>query len=523
MITLGFVPSIFAMLARFSALSVVLLWSAASAQPGTLDPTFGMGGRVTLSDAPPQSGAAVASLADGRVLVAGSINGDAAIYRFTAAGALDGSFGTDGVFAVDLGDEDRALDLVVLPSGRIVVAANQYNDGVAEVGFLLGVTSDGRLDTAFGNGGRVEVAQGGSGITGLDIDASGGILAALIRNEAPEGVFVVRYNADGTPDVTFGTDGETLLEGVGLSVRVTAREAGGAIVVGGRFLDSFSFEPIVARLGADGALDTSFAGDGIAELDFEGTFNILLDAAVDGQGRVVAVGIESSPTASALVVARLTPGGVLDPTFAGDGTTSLTLGQSLAQGTSVLLQPDGGILVGGLAGPPSGFGLAVARLLSDGQFDDSFGSGGVYLGPTDALEGLNDLTFRPDGRLIGVGSRLSPGGVREPPIALLAIGLQTGVAIPTTTPAPEAGFTLRPAWGNPSAGRVGVRLGLDAAVLVHADVFDPSGRRVATIHDGLLGAGLHTLAVPARLASGVYAVRVRAGDAQQTIAVTVVR
>src|SRR5262245_31775158 len=93
---------------------------------GMLDPTFGVGGRVTTPANGILSSTAVDSL--GRIIVGGYVqNGaseDFAVARYSTAGTLDTSFGTTGVVAIDFGYNDRAVAVAIDSQGRIVVAGN---------------------------------------------------------------------------------------------------------------------------------------------------------------------------------------------------------------------------------------------------------------------------------------------------------------------------------------------------------------------------------------------------------------
>ena len=88
-------------------------------------------------------------------------------------------------------------------------------------------------------------------------------------------------------------------------------------------------------------------------------------------------------------------------------------------------------------------------------------------------------------------------------------------------PALALALTVGP---NPSREAATLRFALDAPASVVAEVFDAQGRRVATLHDGPLGAGLHGVPVStAGWPPGVYTVRLGAGDRQATVPLTVTR
>jgi hypothetical protein len=96
-------------------------------------------------------------------------------------------------------------------------------------------------------------------------------------------------------------------------------------------------------------------------------------------------------------------------------------------------------------------------------------------------------------------------------------GAATVASEPGTTPGvPAEGLALTAVVPNPAHGAAAVTLTLDRAQAVTVAVYDTLGRRVATLHEGDLSAGMHPLTVNAgALAPGLYVVRA-AGDGTVT-------
>ncbi|HEX9950783.1 MAG TPA: T9SS type A sorting domain-containing protein, partial [Rubricoccaceae bacterium] len=85
-------------------------------------------------------------------------------------------------------------------------------------------------------------------------------------------------------------------------------------------------------------------------------------------------------------------------------------------------------------------------------------------------------------------------------------------------------LTLASPWPNPARGPATVRWGLPGAAMVDVRVYDLLGREVARVADGAAEAGWHESRLDASaLASGVYIVRLRAGDETRTRRITVLR
>src|SRR5215813_10188081 len=146
-------------LVAFSILLIPTL-TYAQTRSGTLDTTFGTGGKVTTDIAHSPDGA-IASVRqpDEKYVVAGNsyINGhfDFAVARYNSNGTLDATFGTNGKVTTDLGSPyEEATSVAVQPDGKIVVAGGAviglFNDFV-----LVRYNTNGALDTSFGSGGKV--------------------------------------------------------------------------------------------------------------------------------------------------------------------------------------------------------------------------------------------------------------------------------------------------------------------------------------------------------------------------------
>jgi uncharacterized delta-60 repeat protein len=173
---------------------------------------------------------------------------------------------------------------------------------------------------------------------------------------------------------------------------------------------------------ADGMLDPGFGAGGLVTTNF-GMLSIDVAGALALQpdGRAIAAGSAQLNLAqSFMAAARYLPSGALDPSFDGDGTTTIAFGVApeLQGGTGqVLLQPDGRIiLVGWFAQSLGGLHYALARLLSDGSLDPSFGTGGKVTTPlAGGVDAGRDGLLQPDGRIVVVGTA---GSMAAPVLAL---------------------------------------------------------------------------------------------------------
>jgi uncharacterized delta-60 repeat protein len=259
------------LVAAFSAVALV-----AQAAPGDLDTTFSGDGMRTLSFGPgADSGREILALAGGKLLVAGQaqVGGTTrfGLARLRANGALDTTFG--GGDGRVVGPAGAAWGLVVNSAGAIVVAG-QADPGLVAVARY---TAAGAVDTTFGGGDGLALTGFGAGTTSIAYDVilvGGGKI--LVTGEVWNGVdydlLLARYLASGALDTTFGGgDGKVVVDFAG-------GDDGGfdlLLLPNGKFLVAGwagvggQTDPAVYRFTAAGALDTTFGGgDGVARVNF---------------------------------------------------------------------------------------------------------------------------------------------------------------------------------------------------------------------------------------------------------------
>ncbi len=242
---------------------------------GQLDPTFGSGGVVLTDFSSVDPARAMALMPDGRVLVAGTTlaaDGDMAFARYKSDGSLDTSFGAGGKLTVDFrGTPDQARAVAVLPSGKILAAGTSRDPAVSRADMAaVRLNTDGSLDTTFANAGRYLSNFGGPGSQSVDalvLDPAGSVvLAGLYGSTVPDDFAILRLDASGQPDPTFGVAGLVRTDFSGRSDHAFAVLAQpGALLVAGPSspvgATSTDSRIGVARHLHDGGLDPSF-GDG---------------------------------------------------------------------------------------------------------------------------------------------------------------------------------------------------------------------------------------------------------------------
>ncbi|MEG4147060.1 DUF4347 domain-containing protein [Microcoleus sp. Pol12B5] len=333
---------------------------------GSLDATFGTGGKVTKDFGLGSSGGSgLAIQPDGKIVMVGGANQDFGVARYNGNGSLDTTFGTGGTVTTDFGDDfDSARAALIQPDGKIVAVGN------SKVASVVRYNSDGTLDSTFGNGGKV-TANVESTISVADavLQADGKILVA---GEAPSNDFgVIRYNSNGTLDTTFGSNGKVTTDfgsGNTLTSPFDGYDSGSAILLqpDGKFVilgttNYFSNyrDFALARYNSNGTLDTTFGTGGKVTTNFEGS-DTAEDLVLQPDGKIIAVGHDGNGFATA----RYNSDGSLDATFGigGKVITQFPLNMSSPNNNAyaVTLQSDSKIVVAGLAGGQ----FALARYIS---------------------------------------------------------------------------------------------------------------------------------------------------------------
>lgn len=231
-------------------------------------------------------------------------------------------------------------------------------------------------------------------------------------------VAVVRYNANGTLDQTFNGDGiytNPVAGFYGTQAFDVVVQPDGKIVVIGTGGDN-SGRLVALRLDPDGFPDNSFGTNGIVDLwqGFVGVAPRTVSAVLQPDGKILIAG--NSAFAMRYMVIRLTSTGALDPTFASNGIVGFNIGPSTGDMVRrVVLLPEGKILVAGSSQPNSGsWVVLLARITSNGALDSTFGANGIVL--SNLAPGshtfLDDILLQQDGKIVVAGSLGISGNVQ---------------------------------------------------------------------------------------------------------------
>jgi uncharacterized delta-60 repeat protein len=359
-----------------------------------------------------------------------------AVARFGPDGQLDSTFGTNGVASVNVARGGKAAELargiVVQSSGGVVISGPAEHDPTATGDAardtdiaLARFDRAGKLDPTFGTGGVVKldlstgVTDGNAyrsdtvwGLTRLADDKLAVVGAQVGVGEGRRDLdfAVIRLNADGTRDPSFGTDGVALVAvgpGVSETPKTAVQLADGRLVVSGYANVDGIVKVVLFRLDPTGVRDPTFGSSGVSVIQLLGSVSEAYAVAQVGS-RLVTTGYgrDSAEAKVDLISGGFTENGNLDTTFGANGMVRMDVAGQDDRGRHLVALPNGGAIMVG-SGKPTDTNLdaMVVRLAPSGTPDTAFGPNGRRLfdigGPNDSFFGA---AVSPDGsRIAAVG------------------------------------------------------------------------------------------------------------------------
>ncbi len=406
-------------------LTLLTTLNVSAQSAGTLDPTFGNGGKVVTSITPGQDKAyGVAIQTDGKIIVAGhstsTVTGkDFTVIRYNSDGSLDNTFGNNGVATTDLktGSDDVAYSIALQTDGKIVLGG-YCDNGSNKDAALVRYNNNGSLDNTFGNNGIVltnfENAQQDEIKVVKIHPLTGNILiggATIISSSISKPV-IARYLSNGTLDNTFNNTGIRLLWITNLdyqylfSVEDLVVQANGKInAVGWRDFPGLQWtsDYWACRINSDGTMDNTFSGDGVNV--YNGTFN--------GHDKAFAMLLKSNNNI-------LMAGGGFISTIKADFTLlelnsngSVASWSATADWSSILddiaydLAEDnnGKFILAGSSGTNTTKTFSLARINTNASSDNTFGTNGkiTTIFGNNALNECFDIAIQADNKIVAIG------------------------------------------------------------------------------------------------------------------------
>jgi uncharacterized delta-60 repeat protein len=462
---------------------------------GSFDTTFDGDGILPIQTG---LGTALKLQTDGKILSGGFIsNGtdnDFAVARFLPNGSLDTTFDSDGTVITNISSlQDFVTDISIQSDGKIIAVGNTKfsptstdTSGNAAVRY----NPNGSLDTSFDSDGIILNLLNGFSLISFStvtVQPSGNILfggyapttTPTLNPSSSNDFNLIRCDLNGNFDNSFGISGFVSgeLRGFAVAKQVKFQSDGKMVVVGALFDTEESF--FLARYNNDGSLDTSFSDDGVvtAVLLFGPTYVQGNSLAFQSDGKILVGGTRRPDRFSGsndFFLSRINSDGTFDQTFINGGFTSTAVGIGNDVATSVAAQPDGKILVGGVA---QSLGYSVVRFNSDGFIDTTFdGDGKASFGFANVSGSTNvifsSMLLQSNGKIIFTGStadltaiRINANGTIDSSFGVngAASAINAGVGRAAVLQ-PDGKIIVVGAFGNPQTNPIAARYNSDGTL-----------------------------------------------------------
>ena len=347
---------------------------------------------------------------DGKMVYVGGIglNGFNSFYnpfvaRINEDGTLDSTFNGTGF---------HIIKKIVTSNDQLFYTIKLQTNGkivVAERNKIYQFNTDGCLDTSFENGIYIPTT-----IMNMVIQSDGKIVLTGFESDGTNNVFkVIRLNLDGSFDVTFGNGGAQTIDFINnvdnYSYDVAIQSDNKIIIAGSVFNYTTYTDFAIARLTDSGILDTTFGNVGTIFTPLSGT-QIATSIAIQPDGKILLGGTSDGMFAAI----RYNADGFLDTTFNNTGQLTTTLSTPTSfdptknKQTIKYLTTDK-ILISGT----SNSDFALIQLNIDGTTDTDFGTNGITLFDAGKNENAKQVNLKPDGKIIVAGNTSYSGGVNH--------------------------------------------------------------------------------------------------------------
>ena len=450
-----------------------------NAQSGVLDPSFGNNGIVLTEISPNNNyGEAVAVQADGKIVVAGYAGAPAtyrmAVARYNTDGSLDNSFGSNGTLNFQVGAaKSYVTAMKIQADGKIVLAGYTW-DNVSGDMALVRLNQDGSFDNSFGNNGITIIDAGGNEIAeAMTILDDGKILLAGNNDDS---FSIARFNTDGSLDSSFGANGWSIImfDQGGSFVKDLAMQDDGKVLLAGFLFNAtnFIYEMAAARINVDGSSDNSFGTNGKVHFNIGNGNDFAEGIAVQADGKIVLGGhkwIANAQQRHDFAAVRLNTNGEFDTSYGNGGVATAQIVDGANYTRQMLLQPDNKAVLVGFTVLNGVYDIAMVRFDTDGNLDSTFGTDGMVSTDIDTREDYaNAITLQADDKILLTGYSYTPAGdasifVARYNNAPLSIGDNLALE-----------FRVYP---NPTSDQLTLELN-DASSTYQIEIFDILGKKV---------------------------------------------
>jgi uncharacterized delta-60 repeat protein len=318
------------------------------------------------------------------------------LVRIDPNGSLDSSFAADGnLLFYYPGASIGYIGAMVQNDGKIVVNGNTSEANIPN--FLARFNPDGSSDLTYGNNGMA-TTNGNAVVMQTDqkvVECTYSIVDSTGETE----IMMSRYNSDGSPDLTYGTNGVVQDFPGALAYGSLAIQPDNKVVVGAYVTNDFGENLALIRYNTDGTPDATFGTGGAAIPNFE-FYNYPQSIAIGNDGKIIVAEVANNASGQlVMVLARFSQTGSIDSSFAQNGLLTLSPGVLAIPGV-VALQADGKILLNYVVSYDDiTYYNFVSRYSASGVPDSLFGTDGTI-----AVDGTGGVMVEPDQKILVSGN-----------------------------------------------------------------------------------------------------------------------
>jgi uncharacterized delta-60 repeat protein len=351
---------------------------------------------------------------DGKFIAAGNGNGlNTLLARYNPEGNLDASFGNNGVVLTnDTSGINYCAGVVIQSDGKIITAGQIYVNPLNHIAAAR-YNADGSIDKSFGTNGIVNYSLGTNTnvyVTSVAIQPDDKLLVSGLvytnANDYGEKAFIERFTTDGKPDASFGNNGEvitTFNEASDVSSLTITND--NKILVGGTYFYLASPKFMIIKYLFNGTIDSSFGINGFALQGFSNAGPQLNSLALQNDGSILAGGYELmlGPIQNMALV-RFTQNGILDSSFGENGLV-VTQFQGESEIDKLIVQNDNKIVgAGTLDSAFTNPKFVIVRYLPNGDIDESFGINGSTITASATFLYCNDALLQNNEKIVLAGN-----------------------------------------------------------------------------------------------------------------------
>jgi len=503
---------------KITSLLFLLPFLGFSQTDGTLDTSFGTAGRVyTNPNTSTQFSEHGIQLPDGSIISGGYSSESTLDYmmvKYLPNGQPDLTWGTNGIVLQEFGQGYSRIKRMELQSDGKIIAAGRGNDSGTFTSYaqIARFNANGTLDTTFGTNGRV-VKYGGSesDVYGLHVLPDNSIIAIgyVLNNNSD--IQVIKLTPDGAYDTAFGTNGVAIINFGSFPQRAFCSAMNGSKILIGGVVSIPRENMLLLQLNENGSIDTTFGtSGGYTATSFRDTptfsdYDRGFALTVSG-GKIYQAGYrEITSNNYNINLAKYNIDGTLDTTFSDDGKLLIDgPGQRDFVNDIKILNDQSILMAGHSIINNNQLRFMLLKLDPDGSFATGFGTGGAVITPMSGSSTINTIIVNED-NIIAVGSANTG---TDSSFAMA----KYHYANPLFVPAVNTETKIAAIYPNP--------VGIAATLSFYANggttqvtMYDNQGRLLKTTAYTFAGSGKQNIPVDtASLSAGIYHIKISRAD-----------